>query len=112
MFDIGGGELILLFIIGLLVLGPQRLPKVAAELGKWAGRARRTATELRRQLEREIELSEVVQPPKPPPPVPGPPQETDTPPASTAAESPAPSEPDSAVEASAPAETADKPPQV
>jgi sec-independent protein translocase protein TatB len=81
MFDVGGGELVLLFIIGLLVLGPQRLPKVAAELGKWAGRARRTATELRRQLEREIELSEVVQPPKPPPaPKPPPLPETATPP--------------------------------
>ena len=67
MFDIGPGELLLVAIIGLLVLGPQRLPKVAAELGKWVGRARRTATQLRRQLEREIELSELEQPPKPPP---------------------------------------------
>ena len=32
-----------MFVIGLLVLGPQRLPKVAAEIGKWVGRARRTA---------------------------------------------------------------------
>ncbi len=67
MFDIGPGELVLVAIIGLLVLGPQRLPKVAAEIGKWVGRARRTATQLRRQLEREIELSE-IQPPKQPPP--------------------------------------------
>lgn len=70
MFDIGPGELLLVAIIGLLVLGPQRLPKVAAELGKWVGRARRTATQLRRQLEREIELSELEQPPKPSPPPP------------------------------------------
>ena len=49
MFDIGPGELLLVAIIGLLVLGPQRLPKVAAELGKWVGRARRTATQLRRR---------------------------------------------------------------
>jgi sec-independent protein translocase protein TatB len=67
MFDVGFWELVLLFIIGLLVLGPQRLPKVAAEIGKWVGRARRTATQLRRQLEREIELDEVFKPPKPPP---------------------------------------------
>src|SRR5262250_1033999 len=66
MFDIGGGELILLFVIGMLVLGPQRLPKVAAEIGKWIGRARRTANELRRQLEREIALND-IQPPPPPP---------------------------------------------
>jgi len=69
MFDVGFGELVLLFVIGLLVLGPQRLPKVAAEIGKWVGRARRTATQLRRQLEREIELAdlEANNPPQPPP---------------------------------------------
>ena len=70
MFDIGPGELLLVAIIGLLVLGPQRLPKVAAQLGKWVGRARRTASQLRRQLEREIELSELEKPPAPPPPPP------------------------------------------
>lgn len=68
MFDIGSGELLLVAIVGLLVLGPQRLPKVAAEIGKWVGRARRTATQLRRQLEREVELSELQTPPPPPPP--------------------------------------------
>ena len=72
MFEIGFQELVLISIIGLLVLGPQRLPKVAAELGKWVGRARRTATQLRRQLEREVELSELQNPPPPrtPPPPP------------------------------------------
>jgi Sec-independent protein translocase protein TatA len=70
---------VLLFVIGLLVLGPQKLPKVAAEIGKWVGRARRTATQLRRQLEREIELSE-IQPPKPPPPQAEAPQHAQTPP--------------------------------
>ena len=78
MFEMGGGELLLLFIIALLVLGPQRLPKVAAELGKWVGRARRTATQLRRQLEHEVELNEIIQPPKPPPARPTPPP-TDSP---------------------------------
>jgi sec-independent protein translocase protein TatB len=73
MFDIGPGELVLVAIIGLLVLGPQRLPKVAAEIGKWVGRARRTATQLRRQLEREIEISELEKPKPPPPAPPAPP---------------------------------------
>jgi Tat protein translocase TatB subunit len=71
MFESGWQEIILVCIIGLLVLGPQRLPKVAAEIGKWVGRARRTATQLRRQLEREVELAELekpIIPPKPPPP--------------------------------------------
>ena len=84
MFDIGPGELLLVAIIGLLVLGPQRLPKVAAEIGKWVGRARRTASQLRRQLEREIELSELETPPpaKPTPPptaTPPPPPATQNP---------------------------------
>ena len=70
MFDVGFQEIVLVSIIGLLVLGPQRLPKVAAEIGKWVGRARRTATQLRRQLEREIELSELETPPPRPPPTP------------------------------------------
>jgi sec-independent protein translocase protein TatB len=70
MFDVGFMELVLVSVIGLLVLGPQRLPKVAAEVGKWIGRARRTATQLRRQLEREIELSELQTPPVQPPPSP------------------------------------------
>ena len=42
MFDVGFSELVLLAVIGLLVLGPQRLPKIAAEVGRWTGRARRT----------------------------------------------------------------------
>jgi sec-independent protein translocase protein TatB len=63
MFDASLPELVVVFVIALLVLGPQRLPKVAAELGKWVGRARRTATQLRRQLEREIELAEIQPPP-------------------------------------------------
>jgi len=119
MFDIGPGELVLVAIIGLLVLGPQRLPKVAAEIGKWVGRARRTATQLRRQLEREIELSEIENPPppsappaSPPPPSapgaaspsgevpPGPGTHTDRP---ELAESPPPSSADVPVEGNQPA---------
>ncbi len=90
MFEMGFQELVLVAVIGLLVLGPQRLPKVAAELGKWIDKARRTATQLRRQLEREIELSELETPPPPrtpaaPPPAAGtaaptpPPPQTPTP---------------------------------
>jgi sec-independent protein translocase protein TatB len=56
MFDIGFTELVLLAVIGLVVLGPKRLPKVAGEIGRWVGRARRTLTDLRRELEREAAL--------------------------------------------------------
>jgi len=47
-------EMAVLFLVGLLVLGPRELTRVARQLGGWVGRARRTAMELRRQLEREI----------------------------------------------------------
>jgi sec-independent protein translocase protein TatB len=61
MFDVGFWEVGLLFVIGLLVLGPERLPKVATQVGRWVGKARRTATQLRHQLEREIALSEIAE---------------------------------------------------
>ena len=86
MFEMGFQELVLVAVIGLIVLGPQRLPKVAAELGKWIGKARRTATQLRRQLEREIELSELDNPPPPR----TPPSPAGTAPVQTAQESQAP----------------------
>lgn len=125
MFDVGFQELVLLFIIGLLVLGPQRLPKVAAEIGKWVGRARRTATQLRRQLEREIELADLegtqqqspAPPAQPQPPVPEQnpfvASEAATPPVEPPAESPIveSSVPSPATEAPASPESApDKPP--
>jgi sec-independent protein translocase protein TatB len=67
MFDAGFTELLLIFVLGLLILGPERLPRVAAQLGRWIGRARRTASQLRRQLEREVELAELAERhPRPP----------------------------------------------
>lgn len=60
MFDVGFSELILLFVIGLLILGPERLPRVAAQLGRWMGKARRTAHQLRMQLEREMTMSDIM----------------------------------------------------
>ncbi|MED5389905.1 MAG: Sec-independent protein translocase protein TatB [Pseudomonadota bacterium] len=53
MFDIGFAELTLIFIIGLVVLGPERLPTVARTLGHWVGRARSTFNHLKNELERE-----------------------------------------------------------
>lgn len=65
MSGVGPSELLLVFIIGLLILGPERLPRVAAQLGKWVGRARRTANQLRYQLEREVALADIKKPPGP-----------------------------------------------
>ena len=54
MSSIGTSELVLLFVVALMVLGPERLPKVASQVGRWVGRVRREASRLRRQLEREL----------------------------------------------------------
>ena len=56
MFEVGFTEIILIFGIALLVLGPARLPKLAADLGRWAGRARAMARQLRTQLEQEVQF--------------------------------------------------------
>jgi sec-independent protein translocase protein TatB len=59
VFDVGFSELVLLFIIGLLVLGPEKLPQVANKLGGWVGQARRMTRMLKRQIEDELEFSKV-----------------------------------------------------
>ncbi len=66
MSGIGFWELIILFLIGLIVLGPERLPRVANQLGSWLGQARRMTRVMKRQLEDELDFEK---PPniKPPP---------------------------------------------
>ena len=54
MSGIGFWELIILSLIGLVVLGPERLPRVANQLGSWLGQARRMTRVMRRQLEDEL----------------------------------------------------------
>ncbi len=61
MFDVGFWELIILFGLGLIVLGPERLPKVAIQVGNWAGQARRMARTLTTQMRNELDL-DVSQP--------------------------------------------------
>ncbi len=75
MFEVGFTEIVLIFAIALLVLGPARLPKLAADIGRWAGRARAMARQLRTQLEQEVHYDPLKDSPKssqtihtPPPP--------------------------------------------
>ncbi len=59
MFDIGFWELTLIAVIGLIVLGPERLPVVARTLGRWIGRAKGYARGLTSELEREVNADEM-----------------------------------------------------
>ena len=62
MFDIGFWELALILGMGLLILGPERLPGLVSNIGRWIGKARRTANFLRRQLEEEIISADLSKP--------------------------------------------------
>jgi len=53
MFEVGFTELLLIFALALIVLGPERLPKLAQQVGRWVGRARAMARQFRDQLEEE-----------------------------------------------------------
>lgn len=61
MFDVSFGELVLIGIVALLVIGPERLPKVARAAGLWAGRARRFVATVKADIEQEIKAEELRQ---------------------------------------------------
>jgi sec-independent protein translocase protein TatB len=96
MFEVGFSEILLIFGIALLVLGPNRLPKLAADLGRWAGRARAMARQLRTQLEQEVNFDPLKDQPQAtpttqtiaPPPFPAAPPSTPPEPAAVAAAPP------------------------
>ena len=59
MFDIGFPELLLVALVALLVLGPNRLPEAMRTMGLMFGRLRRTYMSARAEIEREIGMDEV-----------------------------------------------------
>ncbi|XTZ38396.1 Sec-independent protein translocase protein TatB [Salmonella enterica] len=58
MFDIGFGELLLVFVIGLVVLGPQRLPVAVRTVAGWVRALRSLATTVQNELAQELKLQE------------------------------------------------------
>ena len=61
MFDIGFWELMVIGVVGLVVIGPDRLPGVARKLGYWVGRTRRFINNVRQDIDREIRQDELRQ---------------------------------------------------
>lgn len=59
MFDVGFSELLLLAIVALVVLGPEKLPHAARVAGAWVGRIRRTISTMQTEIEREVAAQEV-----------------------------------------------------
>ena len=56
MFDIGFSELIVIALVALIVIGPERLPRVARTLGALLGRAQRYVNDVKADIQREVDL--------------------------------------------------------
>lgn len=59
MFEVGFQELLLISVIALVVLGPERLPKLLSQVGRWVGKARSMARTFREQLESEVNIEDL-----------------------------------------------------
>jgi sec-independent protein translocase protein TatB len=60
MFEVGFTEIILILGLALLVLGPEKLPGLAEKIGRWTGRARSMARQLKTQLEQEVTIEQMA----------------------------------------------------
>ncbi|MFP4147012.1 MAG: Sec-independent protein translocase protein TatB [Halorhodospira sp.] len=59
MFDLGFWEVLIICLIGLLVLGPERMAHTVRVLGRWTGKARSSFNAARREVERELRVEEI-----------------------------------------------------
>ncbi|MFY9315995.1 MAG: Sec-independent protein translocase protein TatB [Burkholderiales bacterium] len=59
MFDIGFSEMLVIGLVALVVIGPERLPRVARTLGHLAGRLQRYVADVKADINREVELEEL-----------------------------------------------------
>lgn len=58
MFDVGLWEVALLLVIAMIVVGPDRLPKLATSIGRFTGKIRRMAQTIQRDIDRQIALED------------------------------------------------------
>lgn len=59
MFDIGFSEIIVCAVVGLVVIGPERLPETVRTVGLWVGRFKRSMRETREEIERQVGMDDV-----------------------------------------------------
>src|SRR3990172_8718213 len=59
MFDIGFSEMMVIGLVALIVIGPERLPRVARTIGHLAGRLQRYVSDVKADINREVELDEL-----------------------------------------------------
>lgn len=59
MFDIGFAELLMIAVLGLLILGPERLPTAVRTVSLWLGRLRRSFNDIRQDIEREVGADDI-----------------------------------------------------
>ncbi len=58
MFEVGFSEMVLIALVALRVLGPNKLPKLARDVGRWVGRARQMVRQMQDQLDHEARVTE------------------------------------------------------
>ncbi len=61
MFDVGFSELCMVALVSLLVIGPERLPKVARMVGFWLGKMRSISANFRAEIQYELQVEEMKQ---------------------------------------------------
>ncbi|MCS6785779.1 MAG: Sec-independent protein translocase protein TatB [Thiobacillaceae bacterium] len=59
MFDIGFSELLVIGVVALIVIGPERLPKLARTAGAWLGRLNRYVAQVKQDIDRDLKLEEL-----------------------------------------------------
>ena len=59
MFDVGFTEIVLIAVIGLIVIGPERLPKAARTAGMWIGKIKRSVSTIQADVQRELAADEI-----------------------------------------------------